>query len=251
MGLRAKIMSGFLILATMLIIAGVWSVFSIKYAGQSVNEIMNNNYKSMNAALSMSDAIAKININTLHGIGNDSEFEKNIFTKADSLFSSALKTANENITIEEERELISDIRNLYNEFYLSCLSETEQLGNENNFRIYLSQSLDTYRNLKMKIDKLFLLNDTELYSTAIHITDRSERAVMPGIVAVISAIVFTLLFSYLINVFVIIPIKEITKRIQKFTDNRVPFEYSVSTNDEISELTDSVDTLCAHIASEE
>lgn len=50
MGLRIKILSGFLILAIMLCVAGVWSIYQFRSIGASVQALLDDNYKSINAA---------------------------------------------------------------------------------------------------------------------------------------------------------------------------------------------------------
>ena len=53
MGLRLKILSGFLILVVMLIIAGIWSIYELRTVGSSVQKLLDENYRSINAAKRM------------------------------------------------------------------------------------------------------------------------------------------------------------------------------------------------------
>ena len=59
MGLRTKMLSGFLILTMMLLVAGVWSVYELTTIGSSVQKLLNDNYKSINAGKMMIEALER------------------------------------------------------------------------------------------------------------------------------------------------------------------------------------------------
>ena len=59
MGLRAKILSGFLILTTMLFMARIWSIYELTRVGTSVQRLLVENYKSINAAKMMIEALER------------------------------------------------------------------------------------------------------------------------------------------------------------------------------------------------
>ena len=59
MGLREKILSGFLLLTMMLVVAGVWSIHELTAVGTSVQSILNDNYKSINAGKMMIEALER------------------------------------------------------------------------------------------------------------------------------------------------------------------------------------------------
>jgi hypothetical protein len=59
MGLRAKMLLGFLILTIMLLVAGVWSIYELITAGSSVQKLLNENYKSITAGKMMIEALGR------------------------------------------------------------------------------------------------------------------------------------------------------------------------------------------------
>jgi len=59
MGLRTKILSEFLILTTMLLIARIWSIYELTRVGTSVQRLLDDNYKSINAANMMIEALER------------------------------------------------------------------------------------------------------------------------------------------------------------------------------------------------
>lgn len=59
MSLRFKIMSGFLILALMLAIAGIWSIYELNSFGTSAEDLLDENYRSIKAAEMMLEALER------------------------------------------------------------------------------------------------------------------------------------------------------------------------------------------------
>jgi len=74
---------------------------------------------------------------------------------------------------------------------------------------------------------------------------------MPGIIAVISAFVFTLIFNFLVNYYVVGPIIKITERIKKFKENRTSFSVIIETKDELFYLANEIGDLCALVAAKD
>ncbi len=91
---------------------------------------------------------------------------------------------------------------------------------------------------KLAVQNLMTLNDTTMYQTASELETRARRATMPGIIAIVSAFIFSVIFTYFINLFVVTPIIRITQDIQKNLDSGIPFEVQVETEDELAKLAD-------------
>ena len=89
-----------------------------------------------------------------------------------------------------------------------------------------------------------------MYKTASNLESRANRAIMPGIIASVAAIIFALLFTYLVHTFIVNPIIEMTYRIKKFEENKTPFDVRVLTRDEIYDLSESIKELTNFVGSE-
>ena len=59
MKIRTKILLGFLILAVMLAVAGAYSIYELTTIGTSVQKLLDDNYKSINAAKMMIEALER------------------------------------------------------------------------------------------------------------------------------------------------------------------------------------------------
>ncbi|UCF62782.1 MAG: MCP four helix bundle domain-containing protein, partial [bacterium] len=116
MGLRIKILSGFLILALMLLIAGLWSIYELSTIGSSVQKILDDNYRSIHAAKIMKEALEREDSGILLLLLGKWEEGRAILTSADSLFNANLDLAFDNITIEGEQEQLKLIQSNYESY---------------------------------------------------------------------------------------------------------------------------------------
>lgn len=244
MGLRIKILSGFLILSTMLLIAGLWSIYELYSMGSSVQKILNENYQSIQASKKMIEALEREDSGILLLMLGRWEEGRSTIQSADSLFRKNFNLAYQNITIPGEQAHLDTIEEKYSIFKSMWERPIVDTPREGNIDWYSSQIHQSFLQVKSVIDKLIQLNDVTMYRTASELEQRSNRATMPGIIAVISALIFTFIFTYLVNYFMIRPIIHISERIKKFVENRTPFDVEVETHDEISELENSIRTLC-------
>ncbi len=74
---------------------------------------------------------------------------------------------------------------------------------------------------------------------------------MPGIVAVLSALIFTLIFNFLVNYYFVGPILKITDGIRRFKENRTPVDVSVETQNELLFLSNEISDLCTLVSSKD
>jgi signal transduction histidine kinase len=90
-----------------------------------------------------------------------------------------------------------------------------------------------------------------MYNTASDLKQRSNKAVMPGLIAILAALLFTLIFNYFIHYYMVSPIIKITDRIERFIKNKTPYEINIETHDEIADLSDSISHLCEFVSRQE
>lgn len=251
MKLRLKILGGFVILASILLIAAAWSIIEVQSFGTSLQQMLENNYKSIYAAKSMKEALEREDSALLLLLMGNDEHSTRILFAADSLFTTNYEVAKSNITISCEDKLVNSIERKYSLYKQAWSQPLNKSITSNRLDWYFQNSHEYFLDVMKSIDEVSSLNDSQLYTTAMQISQRSHRALMPGVIALIATIVFTILFNYFISLYVVTPIVEITKRIKNFNKNRTPFDYHVQTKDEISKLTDTLNILCTNIVAEE
>ncbi|MGA9477917.1 MAG: hypothetical protein WBV21_09070, partial [Desulfobacterales bacterium] len=96
---------------------------------------------------------------------------------------------------------------------------------------------------KTQVNRLMTLNAETLYNTASSLKNRAGRAIMPGVVAIISALIFTAVFNFFINLYFISPIKKLTSGIRDYTRTGKRSGFRVNSTDEIGELAKAIEEL--------
>ena len=244
MRLRPKIFSGFLILTLMLLIAGIWSIFELKNMGGSVQNILEDNYKSIMAAKNMIKALEREDSGILLLILGNWNEGREIIASADKLFENELEIATKNLTIPGEQSYIDSIRTKYQSYkriWEKPIVDTRKQGNLN---WYFETAHESFLDVHSSVDELMYHNDQVMFKTASNLRNKANRSIMPGIVAIISALIFTLLFNFFVNYYFVSPIVRITKNIKRYIKDKVQIDVHIETKDEISELAESINNLC-------
>jgi methyl-accepting chemotaxis protein len=243
MGIRAKIMSGFLILAAMLLIAGAWSIYELRNIGVSVQKILDENYKSIDAAKTMTESLERQDSAVLLMLLGNRNEGLAIMKAADDSFQKAYGIARNNITLPGEQDHVDQIIKSYDAYKALWLLTVAGSRHGGNLDWYFSDVHPSFLKAKGAVSDLMNLNNQAMYNTASHLENRAYRATMPGIVAIVAAFIFAIVFSFLVNLFIVNPIIKLTSNIEAYLDRRKPLDVRVETDDEISKLISSVGQL--------
>jgi len=243
MGIRAKILLGFLILATMLFLAGAWSIYELRTVGTSVQALLDDNYKSISAARKMTDALERQDSAILLLLSGNWKAGREIIQSADASFQQGFDIARNNVTIPGETAYVDEIEKAYKNFKDLWVRPIAGTGHEKKLDWYFQQVHHAFLEVKLAVERLMALNDRVMYQTATDLKNRAHRAVMPGVVAIIAALVFALVFNYFVNYYLVSPIIKVTKAIQRFFETGVPIEVKIETKDEMHRLATSLQQL--------
>jgi len=247
MGLRAKILSGFAILTMMLFIAGVWSIYELRSVGSSVQNMLDDNYKSINAAKMMIEALERQDSAVLLLLLGKWDEGRSIIRSGDELFRKGFDIAKHNITIPGEQGYVGAIEAKYKTYKDLWTKPIVGTKREADLNWYFEEIHHAFLNTKEAVTELMELNDKNMYRTASDLKGRSHRATMPGLVAVLSALAFTLVFNYFVNRYVVSPIIKITKGIRRFVETGKAENIEVETKDELADLVSSIQDLIARL----
>ena len=247
MGLRMKILSGFATLTLMLFIAGVWSIYELRSVGSSVQKLLDDNYKSINAAKMMIEALERQDSAVLLLLLGKWEEGRSIIQSGDELFLRGFNIAKNNVTIRGEQEYVDTIEARYKSYKELWSRPIVGTKREADLNWYLEKTHSTFLSAKAAVNALMELNDKNMYQTASDLKGRTHRASMPGLVAILAALLFTLVFNYFVNLYLISPIIKITKGIRAFVETRKPVTLEVETKDELADLVSSVQDMMVRL----
>lgn len=243
MGLRLKILSGFLALALMLFLAGIWSIYELSAIGGSGQKLLRENYRSIQAAKMMLESLEREDSAILLLLLGKWQEGRTILNAADSSFNAALQMAKNNLTIPGEQAYTDSIARRYKIYKSLWEKPVVSTYKEGNLDWYFREVHQAFLNTKAAVNSLMEVNSSAMYNTATEVRERANRAITPGIIAMIAALVFSLLFNFFINYYVVSPVIRITRGIKQFLEEQRPFDVEVESHDELKELGNLVMTL--------
>jgi HAMP domain-containing protein len=251
MGLRWKFLSGFFILSAMLLLAGVWSIHQMRSIGASVQRILDENYRSIEAAKTMMESLEREDSAVLLLLLGKWDEGRALLDSADASFTGSLNFAEANTTIPGEEHHLARIDSSYAAYKDAWIRPIVGTKKEGDLDWYYGEVHPAFLAVKEAVNALLALNDDEMYETASALKDNANRAAMPGIVAVLSGFIFSLIFTYFVQLYVIGPLIRITDGVQNFADRQKPFDVKVETKDELGRLASALQTLCSKVRSVE
>lgn len=247
MKIRFKIVAGFALLSIMLAIAGFFSIYELKRLNLSVHEMLEENYKSIIASKMMLEALEREDSGVLlYLLGKQSEGSE-LLNQGDSLFSSGLTIAQNNLTETGEDRLTDELSENYRHYREQAVHSLSGISGGEFAQWYLEGAHRSFLQVKKSVQELMDMNQDALYKGAGEIQNRMVRSIVPGIVAIISSIVFLILFNYLINHFFISPILRINRQLRRYERSLGPFNADIETRDEIKDLESSIQDLITRL----
>jgi len=239
--IRYKIITGFVILGIMLVISGLISIYELTKLGNQVNRLLMDNYRSIDFSKQMNYSLSLQEKAMLLSIQGERDKADSLFSNAVSTFNDYLLKASNNLTIPGEAGTVDSIAIAYSRFKSTA----------GKFINGISPSLDQYLNevnpalqdVRRGVEELLTLNQQNLNQTVAFLEKSPYRTIMPGLIIIITSVIFSIVFTYMISYYLLRPISRITKGIQNFTRYHHPYEVTIETRDEIYELNESVKDL--------
>lgn len=129
--LKTKLLAGFMLLASLLVVAGSISVLEFIKLSSSFSSLLSNNYKSIEASKQMLEALEREDSGILLLLLGEWEKGRSIIQDADASFQISFEIAKNNITEDNEQQLISAIDEQYNSYKLKWIKpivDTQKQG---------------------------------------------------------------------------------------------------------------------------
>ncbi|MDO5663851.1 MAG: MCP four helix bundle domain-containing protein [Bacteroidia bacterium] len=243
--LRAKIFSSFVLLVLMLVIAGIMSIIEFNKVGVSIKNVMDNNYKSIEQTKYMLDALEREDSGLLMYLMGNREQGSQTIDYAYSAIQNAIKIARNNITEKDEGKYIDNVTKEYEKFHFSVKQTTdtsEKFTLEEKNEIYL-QNQQLFFATKKTINELMQLNQDGIYKQTDTMKENAKRAMMPGIVSIVAAIVFALLLNFFISEYFINPINRLIDGVKSYYPEKGRIDAKINLQDEIKTLESEINNL--------
>lgn len=247
MKIKIKILSGFLLVIAMLFIAGYMSIFEFIRLGRSVSSLIEDNYKTIEAAKTMLEALEREDSGVLLLLSGQWKEGRTILKSADSLYYSSFNIAKSNITEKDEDEYVERINLSYLKFKEKWEPPIVGTRKESNIDWYFTELHPIFLTVKSDIKALMTLNQDSMHNEASELSEKAHRAIMPGIVAIVASLIFLVIFNFFISKFYIKPIGNLILSLKNYSSQTQKFTAGITTNDEFNELENEIQNLINRI----
>lgn len=242
MSIKVKIIMGFVILASLLGISGMISIYEFTKLGNAVTTLLDDNFRSIDYARQMEACLKEQKRNFLESIEHRSAPSFERYDSAKVRFEENLALAANNLTQPDEFAYVDSIAQSYRQ--LVALSDSLMAYHRFiSLRSYLGEVLPRIEQVEAEILDLLALNEQKLVQTATMLHGNPLRTILPGLLIIVSSIAFSIIFNYMINHYLINPVVRITRGIDNFLKYRRPFNVPLEVQDEVFALREAVRSL--------
>lgn len=247
MKIKFKILAGFALLIVMLLIAGAMSIYEFSLIGKSVKSLIEDNYKTIEASKKMIEALEREDSGILLLVSGKWKEGRTILKSADSLFLSAFEMAKNNLTEKDEDKIIKEIEKSYIIFKEKWELPIVGTYKENSINWYLTEVHQCFLDVKLNVEDLMNLNQESMYDEASELKEQAHRAIMPGIIAIISALIFLILFNFMIGFILVRPIKKIINTVKNYHITSQTFDADIANKDDFKTLETEIQQLITRL----
>ncbi len=246
MKIKLKIFLGFFTLVLMLSLAAGYSIIEFTGISHSVKAMLDDNYKTIEASKDMLEALEREDSGILLLLMGQFKEGRGTIASSDSVFQASISFARRNLTETDEHLYVQQIEENYAAYRKIIELPIVDTRKEGNILWYDEEVYPSFQEVKKSINALIDLNHRSMYNEALLLKEKSKRAIMPAIVAIIAGIVFTMIFNLFINYYLVSPINRIIDSIRNFKRG-TQFGAGIETHDEIRELEESIRNLTTRI----
>jgi len=244
--LKHKILLGYAAITLILIILAGWAIYNFMSLDESIHDIMVENYQSVIASEGMMEALERQDSAELIFIFGQQEEALEIFQRNQIEFMKHLSRAEDNITIKEENQIISNLNKDY-QTYLDKFIQLRDLENEDNIEemqnYYLNEIMPHFQQIKNETRNLLTVNQEHMRDAQSKANSRATQAIYSSIIFSIIAIILAIILGIYISNKILKPINSLTETIKEIAGGNLEKKINISTQDEIGELAEEFNSM--------
>lgn len=244
LGIRQKILLGFGGLLLIAAVIGVMSIRQFTHLGQSINVIMKENYRSVIASQEMKESIERMDSGVLYVlIGYEKEGEKYISASSER-FQTALHTELNNITLPGEGEKARRIEELFAEYSDSLVRLVDStVSMDERRKDYFSELLPVFQEIKALAQDILEMNQNNMNEANMAARKQAEAARSQMLLLLGASAVVAILFSLLVNRWVLHPIRELIDSTNEIRKGNLNLVVASRSRDEIGKLSEAFNAM--------
>ncbi len=239
MGLRKKIITGFVSLALLVMGAGAVSYFELTRIGNRTQQILDNGNRNMTISRELLDGAEMLHLSILHSYstGAAAAGYDSLYLQGRRMFSDGLVKGRElgESDMDDIEKAFTDYETVTRSYFFDSLNYGNDWLSTNYWSAYMS--------LTSAVKEYMTGSEYNLGSQAERIEHSAYRAITPSLItlAVILLLLFVLL--YFIDIYYIRPVVRMNKSLVGVIKYHTPFNVTFEGRDEVFELKENIDEL--------
>jgi NtrC-family two-component system sensor histidine kinase KinB len=236
-GLRRKILVGYLIIAGLPLLTSGWAIFNFHRLNLAVDNIMIASYRSVVASQNMIEALERQDSAELIFLFGHEKEGVTIFSTNQLEFKKWLAVAEGNITFPGETNSIRQIKANY-QLYLAHYGKLHELTtrNQNTREYYINTVLPLFNKLKDECHTLLDINQEHMIKADKLARSDAQTAILSTSIVAIIALILALVFGYRLSNTIIGPTLRLTASAQRIGEGHLDEVIPAETSDEIGQL---------------
>ena len=243
--LKFKIFSSFMLLVSMLLIAGLMSIWQLHKMNDSFSNVIDNNYQSIEHALKVIDALEREDSGILmFYLGNIDE-GMSVIQSADSTIALSMIEIKKNATEPGEDRVTENIEREYKIYF--AMLDSMIVNRVSTQEVTYKGLHNQFTRTKAQVNHLMELNHNSMYSKARDMHNSLYQTMMPGIVSILLAIIFALLLNFFISRYFVNPLHKLIEATKSYKPPLANINVDIRSDDELKTLQLEINNLIRRI----
>ncbi len=237
--LKGKISLLYLGLVVLIAIVGTTATINLFELSKSIDSLMIANYKSINSATKMMEAIERQDSAVLIYINVDTQKGKNLFTVNNEEFLKWYNVNANNVTEEGESKMIDTVRVSYTDYvnmFLDLQEIRSQQGIEKANEFYDKKMMPDFIHIKDVLKQLNVLNEKSMFRSKALATKNAENSMYLILGMSMLAIIGGFAVSRFLTHRFLMPITLLTNNMRSIKAGELNQQAIINSKDEIGEL---------------
>lgn len=237
--LKSKLTIVYLFLVLMIGAIGIYSVFNFYHLSKSINGLMVDNYKSINAARQMSESIEDQNLALFDYISTWNKLSLNKFYYSSSNFYKWFNIEASNITEKGEKAYVDSIYKNYMQYqtiFPSIQKVKDAPGASSGVKFYNKYMKCYFTNLRNDLKNLTLLNEKAMFGSKNKVTINAKNSMyLLMLLSLLAIFIGFVVATFFTNKF-LKPLYTLKEHMKGIKEGYIKQAVPIISNDEIGDL---------------
>jgi two-component system, NtrC family, sensor histidine kinase KinB len=246
LGLRAKLVLGFVGLLAILIAVGVESISLLSDLGGSIDVILRENYASVIACEQMKEALERLDSGALFALAGEAQQGRALAAEHRPRFEAALQKELHNITLPGERPRAERLKQLYGSYgpVLERILAAETPAPERH-DLYFTRLYPILQQIKSTADEILQMNQQNMVAAndrARHLAAAASRQMA---VMLLAGVAFAGFCVFFLSRSILGPLERLTWAARKIEGGDLSLTVPVASRDEVGQLGTAFNSMAA------